>query len=208
MAIKYGCKFVETSVAINDKVDDLLAGILKQIRLTESLERDLEALAAASNEQETSFVVERNNKKHMRNYSDAHLHDLVRNNNASNNSKSNPKPICERTGGGFLSFKSNTLSRKFFKSSKNQREFSQSMAASSPINAPTGAYTTDSIDTRANGGRSKSSSAGNSGNTISFFHKIYHSIFRKKSSNTHLQSVENLFSLPHTLAAVDRKRVK
>lgn len=33
IAIKYGCKFVETSVAINDKVDDLLAGILKQIRL-------------------------------------------------------------------------------------------------------------------------------------------------------------------------------
>ena len=34
-AFRYDCKFVETSVAINDKVDDLLAGILKQIRISE-----------------------------------------------------------------------------------------------------------------------------------------------------------------------------
>ena len=31
--MRYSCKFIETSAAINDKVDDLLAGILKQIRL-------------------------------------------------------------------------------------------------------------------------------------------------------------------------------
>lgn len=35
VALKYDCKFVETSAAINDKVDDLLAGTLKQIRLYE-----------------------------------------------------------------------------------------------------------------------------------------------------------------------------
>lgn len=34
-AVRYDCKFVETSVAINDKVDDLLAGTLKQIRISE-----------------------------------------------------------------------------------------------------------------------------------------------------------------------------
>jgi hypothetical protein len=33
IAMRYSCKFIETSAAINDKVDDLLAGILKQIRL-------------------------------------------------------------------------------------------------------------------------------------------------------------------------------
>lgn len=36
-ALKYDCKFVETSAAINDKVDDLLAGTLKQIRINEQI---------------------------------------------------------------------------------------------------------------------------------------------------------------------------
>jgi Rad/Gem-related GTP binding protein 1 len=36
-ASKYDCKFVETSAAINDKVDDLLAGTLKQIRINEQI---------------------------------------------------------------------------------------------------------------------------------------------------------------------------
>jgi GTPase SAR1 family protein len=40
LALRYTCKFVETSVAINDKVDDLLAGILKQIRLSEGIDND------------------------------------------------------------------------------------------------------------------------------------------------------------------------
>ena len=34
-AFRHDCKFVETSAAINDKVDDLLAGTLTQIRLSE-----------------------------------------------------------------------------------------------------------------------------------------------------------------------------
>ena len=34
-AFRHDCKFVETSAAINDKVDDLLAGTLKQIRINE-----------------------------------------------------------------------------------------------------------------------------------------------------------------------------
>jgi Rad/Gem-related GTP binding protein 1 len=36
-AFKHDCKFVETSAAINDKVDDLLAGTLKQIRINEQI---------------------------------------------------------------------------------------------------------------------------------------------------------------------------
>lgn len=39
-AFKYDCKFVETSAAINDKVDDLLAGTLKQIRISEHLRNE------------------------------------------------------------------------------------------------------------------------------------------------------------------------
>ena len=38
-AFRYDCKFVETSAAINDKVDDLLAGTLKQIRISEQQRR-------------------------------------------------------------------------------------------------------------------------------------------------------------------------
>lgn len=192
-------------MAINDKVDDLLAGILKQIRLNESFERELEAAALANNEQETSFMDYNNNgnKKHIRNYSDAHLHDLVRDSNNNNNQKKmsgastgGPKPISERGPGGFLSFKSNTLSRKFFKNSKNHRDFSQSVVVTTP-----GAYTTDSIDTRG-GGVMRNKSAPT---TISFFHKIYNSIFKKKSNSSHLQSVENLFSLPYTTTNRSKK---
>lgn len=165
LALKYGCKFVETSVAINDKVDDLLAGILKQIRLCESLENELDAAAKAANEQETSFTI--GEKKHVRNYSDAQLHDLV-------------KKKTENERPGLLSFRSNTLSRKFFKSSKN-REISASTTGAASTSAESG------------GGGAKSSQS------MSFFHKIYNSIFKKKSNQNHLRSVENLFSLPYTI---------
>ncbi len=40
VAFKYDCKFVETSAAINDKVDDLLAGTLKQIRINEQIRNE------------------------------------------------------------------------------------------------------------------------------------------------------------------------
>ena len=33
MAVRYGCKYIEVSAIINMKVDELLAGILKQIRM-------------------------------------------------------------------------------------------------------------------------------------------------------------------------------
>ena len=34
MAVRYDCKYIEVSTVLNLKVDELLAGILKQIRLT------------------------------------------------------------------------------------------------------------------------------------------------------------------------------
>ncbi|CAF3083537.1 unnamed protein product [Rotaria socialis] len=39
-AFKNECKFIETSAAINDKVDDLLAGTLKQIRINEQFRNE------------------------------------------------------------------------------------------------------------------------------------------------------------------------
>lgn len=182
MALKYGSKFVETSVAINDKVDELLAGILKQIRLSEALDKDL---IMNPNEQQTSFI---ENKKHLRNYSDAQLHDLIK--------KIPPTPAANlKNSNNLLSFKSNTLSRRFFK--PKNKEIA-------------GAFTTDSIERPSTQQRTKGMSnpntainaanINNNAHTISFFHKIYNSIFKKKSNTTQLQSVENLFTLPITLS--------
>ncbi|CAF0780110.1 unnamed protein product [Rotaria sordida] len=39
-AFKHSCKFIETSAAINDKVDDLLAGTLKQIRINQQIRNE------------------------------------------------------------------------------------------------------------------------------------------------------------------------
>ena len=38
MAIKYGCKYIETSPGINHNVDELLVGMLAQIQLHEEKE--------------------------------------------------------------------------------------------------------------------------------------------------------------------------
>ncbi len=38
MAVRYGSKYTETSVTLNDCVDQLLVGIVRQIRLTKELE--------------------------------------------------------------------------------------------------------------------------------------------------------------------------
>jgi len=80
VAFKYDCKFVETSAAINDKVDDLLAGTLKQIRLYEQFRteqrrrltlangsidtNDSEApiLGSGSNSRKGSMLTNRNSK--------------------------------------------------------------------------------------------------------------------------------------------------
>ncbi|CAF1632811.1 unnamed protein product, partial [Adineta ricciae] len=48
-AFKHNCKFVETSAAINDKVDDLLAGTLKQIRINEHIRNELKRRLTITN---------------------------------------------------------------------------------------------------------------------------------------------------------------
>ena len=68
-AFKYNCKFVETSAAINDKVDDLLAGTLKQIRLSEQTRneqrRRLTVIAASfeTNDSETAILTTNGSRK-------------------------------------------------------------------------------------------------------------------------------------------------
>ena len=101
--MKYGCKFVETSVAINDKVDDLLAGILKQIRLNEPAMKHLEN----EDEMTTSFIEKCSSKRHTRNHSDVNIDDLIKKTNRSHISTNN-------TNG--LSFRANTLTRRLFRS--------------------------------------------------------------------------------------------
>ncbi len=79
-------------MAINDKVDDLLAGILKQIRLHE-------ANSIFENDTETSFIDDSNNK-HSRNYSDTQVDDF---------SKMNSKFNKRSTNKNFMSFKNKGL---------------------------------------------------------------------------------------------------
>lgn len=90
IALKFGCKFVETSVAINDKVDDLLAGILKQIRLHEGIDKD-----SVSNGSGHNNIKRRSRKLSDQNGSNANGHFETRNK--------------------FMSFRSSTLSRKIFR---------------------------------------------------------------------------------------------
>jgi hypothetical protein len=196
LALKYGCKFVETSVAINDKVDDLLAGILKQIRLNETLMSSKELavdVALSPNERQTSFI----ERKHVRNYSDAQLNDII---------KKSP-PTATPATNNTLSFRSNTLTRRFFKSSKNKENLVDT-------ERPSQYATSKMSNTISSGGGGSTSGSGNNGNnssnnnnnTLSFFHKIYSSIFKKKSSNpTQLQTVEDLFTLPIPVNRVNRK---
>jgi hypothetical protein len=142
LAIKYSCKFVETSVAINDKVDDLLAGILKQIRLSETTYKQQQA--------EESLITAGGNK---------------------NSSK-------KLSSGSFLASKTSTLTRKLYKNRKEKNHDGQNNSAT--------------LQSTASYSASNTSSSGN----LSFLHKLFNTVFRKKAtrSNRVNQSVENLFS--------------
>lgn len=167
MALKYECKFVETSVAINDKIDDLLAGILKQIRIKEMADKENK-----TDDSEIQFVINQlqveRNKKHSRNLSDAQLNEIVKKSAKKNNS---------------TWFKSNTLTKKFFKTSKT-RELLRSDSEKSK-------NSTRLI--------LKSTNKNEYLNNNSFFHKIFNNFFKKKSTTLDKHSVENLFSLPISL---------
>jgi hypothetical protein len=68
-AFKYDCKFVETSAAINDKVDDLLAGTLKQIRINEHIRNEqrrrltLTNGSVDTNDSETAILTNTSSRK-------------------------------------------------------------------------------------------------------------------------------------------------
>ena len=161
VAFKYGCKFVETSVAINDKVDDLLAGILKQIRL--SIE------AARQKESQPSAESSGHGKNLKRNNSDALINEIK-------------KKTSSGAGHNTISFRSNTLTRKLFRSSASEK-------------------TKDKLNsTVAEANKSSNKSTNNKNNSAphsSFsFVKFFNTLFKKKSHQSHIQSVENLFTPP------------
>ncbi len=155
IAMKFGCKFVETSVAINDKVDDLLAGVLKQIRLHEGIDKD--------------SVSNGSGKINMR-----------RSRKQSEHNESNDNQFITRNK--FLSFRSNTLSRKFFRPKTNEstspKEFS----------------TQNSYSDIEKGNKFAKI---NFSDQQSFFHKVFNNIFKRRSDLSHLGSVENLFTPPN-----------
>ena len=51
MAIKYGCKYIETSPGINHNVDELLVGMLAQIQLRQQRQDDMAARGGPENKE-------------------------------------------------------------------------------------------------------------------------------------------------------------
>jgi hypothetical protein len=173
-AFKSKCKFIETSVAINDKVDDLLAGVLKQIRLSKTLQRELspqnDLIDASSNQKNydssSTTKVPKNNSKNYTRSQTEDLNTLKKNNDNNNNNNHT----------NFISFRSNTLSRRLFKSTRKDPRSSSTNSSASNF-------------------RSRSPPSQNKDNN-SFFHKMIN-VFRKKSSFGNMQSVENLYTPPN-----------
>jgi hypothetical protein len=150
-------------VAINDKVDDLLAGILKQIRIF------IDAQQKKFDNDEAA------NKNLKRNNSDAFINELIK----------------KTSSGGVhntISFKANTLTRRLFKSgpkNKDPHTLSQATIAATSTKKPI--ITTNTV--------ASSSSSSSSSSSFSFV-KFFNTLFKKKSNQSHIQSVENLFTPP------------
>jgi hypothetical protein len=188
LAIKYGCKFVETSVAINDKVDDLLAGILKQIRLSEPSNHIVE-----TNDYIITPVVNKNN----RNLSETDLYNI----DSKKSSKSNNQ----------FSFKTNTLRRFLMKQKNFKDELDKRTIGLKTLNNQNNNYqlstnSTSRVNTLTCNNNQNKISSNNTGN-FSFFQKIF-KLFKKKQPNnqSNLQSVENLFS--PSLQIIRHKRIE
>lgn len=167
--MKFNCKFVETSVAINDKVDDLLVGILKQIRLNFGIDIYTNGCKVAKNKNDenilhplkevikTTIFEEKTNQERS---------DTKRKLKNKTNSTFDRK---EKT-------KSKTLRRfQFF--SKKQHSDVENIFDSSDSN-----------------GNTNNNYNNNSKRNLSFFHKIFTHIFKRKSKRSLLQSVENLYT--------------
>ena len=170
LAFKYASKFVETSVAINDKVDDLLAGTLKQIRLREVADREMNFFLG-----QTEM-----NKAHSRTFSNVHLTDMVKKSNLIVGDGGRSNSSVPNT----FSFKKSTLTKKLFRFNKNSNKTKEAGVSQSRKTA--------FGDTK---------STANTTSNYSFFHKLFDTLFKKKSSQTNLQSVENLFTLPGVYAS-------
>jgi len=177
IAFKYGCKFVETSVAINDKVDDLLAGILKQIRLYHAANNRGDDGGSFALQQQQKPDSNTMSKKLKRNNSDAFINEIIKKTSSSGG------------GGGHntISFKANTLTRRLFKSStkKNVESGIGATASASSFGASSSSQV-----------KNKTSTGGSATPSSFSFVKFFHSLFKKKSNRSHIQSVENLFTSP------------
>lgn len=185
LAIKYGCKFVETSVAINDKVDDLLAGILKQIRLSEPSPVQI-------GQENSDYIVtpmQSNPNSKIGKYSDSDLYDKDK---SSKNSQ--------------FSFKTNTL-RRFLKKQKNfKEELDRRNIGLKTLNYQNRELNSSSNSASRVNTLTYSNNNGFNGSNFSFLQKLF-KIFKKKPNNqSYSQSVENLFS--PSLQIMRHKRIE
>ncbi len=166
LALKFNCKFVETSVAINDKVDDLLVGILKQIRLNFGIDVDLK-----------SFKDKTRNKNE-----DKMLHpikEIIKTFNESSTNNEQETSIEKKNKNSFKNLKKQSQSFKslrFF--SKRQNSDTENI------------YDIDSSDVTTNPIKNNNKKEKN----LSFFNKIFLHIFKRKSKRLLLRSVENLYT--------------
>jgi hypothetical protein len=160
-------------VAINDKVDDLLAGILKQIRLYHAANHGNHDDGGNFALQEQQKTDSNTIKKLKRNNSDAFINEIIKKTSSSG-------------GHNTISFKANTLTRRLFKSSTKKN-------AESGVGATTSASSFGASSSQA---KNKTSTTGSATPSSFSFVKFFHSLFKKKSNRSHIQSVENLFTSP------------
>ena len=166
-------------MAINDKVDDLLAGILKQIRLYHAANNHGDDGGGFALQQQQKADSNTINKKLKRNNSDAFINEIIKKTSSSGGGGG---------GGGHntISFKANTLTRRLFKSSTKKN-------AESGVGATTSASSFGASSSQA---KNKASTGGSATPSSFSFVKFFHSLFKKKSNRSHIQSVENLFTPP------------
>lgn len=189
LAFKFGCKFVETSVAINDKVDDLLAGMLKQIRLHTNSDvptsKELRKSSYNFNKKKMSVSINKNTNN-TNNNSDIKTTSFIENTNKHNLHKDcsdadamenmENRPFNNRNLAHYMSLKT----RRLFRANRNK---------DNSLSTPSNPNYSD-IETRKKLAKISFSEQ------QSFFHKVFNNIFRRRSNLDHLNSVENLFTRP------------
>lgn len=159
-------------MAINDRVDDLLAGILKQIRLAEARNQPIEHTSRHGAETITTSFIELKksngrrfrdlsepNNKHNRTFSDANANEF------------RERPFDNRNNTNFMSLKSNNLTRRLFRvKNKDNQLLAKDKEKFSKITFS---------------------------DQQSFFHKFINNIFKKRADVSQLGSVEDLYTEPN-----------